>query len=392
MAYLKRSKSATIDIRINTCAYRVPELFQRFAQHLSRARSIVIQGPPGVYAVSSLLLSNPAPTLESLEIYAREGPEQDLHGFLGQQAPSLRSVILHGISPVLEPPLSLPSLTTFHLNLPDAGRSHLTSRSLFQFLSTCPLLQEIEIGISSETFEGVALDRVISLESLVKLEYRGFAAGRVLPHLRLPRLRRLGVTSTWLGGQMHKLVDVLPHGGRVLLAEATKIHYSSGISTQSVVFFAEGTHVSVAAICPMGSVSVDWFSDGSCIPFKQIRDLNVEGLCIPPTFSFDPFENLTIFRLTSFHTEHIDGFLRSLYPDPGRGIPCPFLREIRCTSRVHPGQIVRSIISLVRERDQAGYRLELVCIFGTPKLDDDLEEELKSYVGELQVRFLEEST
>ena len=49
-----------------------------------------------------------------------------------------------------------------------------------------------------------------------------------------------------------------------------------------------------------------------------------------------------------------------------------------------------SIISLVRERDQAGHRLELVCVFGVSKLDDDLDEELGRHVGELKVRISED--
>ena len=371
-------------------SYQDVELLQQFASHISRARSVVIQGSSGVHATSSLLLSNPAPSLESLEIRAHEGPARDLGNFLGQQAPSLRSVLFVGISPVLGPSLSLPNLTTFHLYLPRSGPLHLTSRSLFQFLSTCPLLQDIEVYVPDETFQEVALDRVTSLESLVELEYRGYAAGRVLPHLKLPRLRKLDVSSTLPMGQVHKLADALPHGGRVLLGGATKMRYSSESCMQRIDFFGEGTNVSIAIGSVGDSAPVDWFADESRAPFGQIEDLEVGGLYVPPTFSFDPFKNLTIFRLTSWDTQCIEGFLRFLYPTPGIGIPCPSLREILCSSWVPQEQIMGSIISLVRERDQAGYRLELVCVFGMPKLNNDLEEELRRHVGELQVRISED--
>ena len=313
-------------------SYQDVELLQQFASHISRARSIVIQGSSGVHAASSLLLSNPAPSLESLEIRAHEGPARDLGNFLGQQAPSLRSVLFVGISPVLGPSLSLPNLTTFHLYLPRSGPLHLTSRSLFQFLSTCPLLQDIEVYVPDETFQEVALDRVTSLESLVELEYRGYAAGRVLPHLKLPRLRRLDVSSTLPMGQVHKLADALPHGGRVLLGGATKMRYSSESCMQRIDFFGEGTNVSIAIDSVGDSAPVDWFADESRTPFGQIEDLEVGGLYVPPTFSFDPFKNLTIFRLTSWDTQCIEGFLRFLYPTPGMRVPCPSLREIRCSS------------------------------------------------------------
>ena len=370
-----------------------PEVLRHFAPHISRTRSVIIQGSSGVHTVSSFLLSNPAPTLEFLEIHAHEGPARDLDNFLGQQAPSLRSVIVLGISPVLEPPFPLPNLTKFHLYLPEAGTLHLNSRSLFQLLSTCPLLRDVAISVPNKTLQDVTLDRVISLDSLVQLEYTGYAAGGVLPRLKLPCLQRLEVSSALPTGQMHNLSHVLPCGGRVLLAEATKMHYSFDNFAHTVDFFGEGTDLSVTATCSMGgSALVDWFSDQSWIPFGQIGHLKVEGLCVPTIFSFDPFENLTIFRLTSWDAQRASGFLRLLYPHPGRGIPCPLFREIRCSCWVHPGQIVRSVISLVRERDQAGHRLELVCVFGTPKLDDDLEEELKSHVDELQVRFVEERT
>ena len=368
-----------------------PELLQHFAPHIPRARFIVIQGSRGVHATSSLLLRNPASTLECLEIYAHKGPARDLDNFLGHHAPSLRSVVLHGVSPVLGLPLSLPNLTKFHLHLPVGGALHLNSRSLFQFLSTCPLLQEISISVPSETFHDVAPNQVTPLESLVRLKYNGYAAGLVLPHLRLPRLRRLGVASILSMDQIHKLADVLPHDGHALLAGATKMHYSLETSTQRINFFGEGTDVSITAICSAeGSAPVDWFTDESCIQFGQIEDLEVGGLYVPPIFSFDPFEQLTTFRLTSWDIQCIEGFLRLLYPDPGRGIPCPSLREIRCSSWISATRTAESIVGLVRERDLAGHRLELVCVFGTPKLDDDLEKGLRRHVGELQVMISED--
>ena len=370
-----------------------PEVLRHFAPHISRTRSVIIQGSSGVHAVSSFLLSNPVPTLEFLEIHARESPARDLDNFLGQQAPSLRSVIVLGVSPVLEPPFPLPNLTKFHLHLPEAGSLRLNSRSLFQLLSTCPLLRDVAISVPDKSFQDVTLDRVISLDSLVQLEYTGYAAGEVLSHLKLPCLQRLDVSSALPTGQMHKLAHVLLYGGRVLLAGATKMYYSFDKFAHTVDFLGKGTDLSVAATCSMGgSALVDWFSDQSWVPFGQIGYLKVEGLCSPSIFSFDPFENLTILRLASWDAQRASGFLRLLHPHPGGGVPCPLLREIRCSCWTQPGQVVRSMISLVRERDQAGYRLELVCIFGTPKLDDDLEEELKSHVDELQVSFVEEHT
>ena len=46
---------------------------------------------------------------------------------------------------------------------------------------------------------------------------------------------------------------------------------------------------------------------------------------------------------------------------------------------------MRPLISLAKERERAGYRLELVWVPGAQEPDPDLEEELREHVGEFRV-------
>ena len=101
--------------------------------------------------------------------------------FLGQQAPLLRSLTFDGIHPGFESHLPLPSLVEFKLCLPE-GAGPFRIDTLFRSLSGCPWLQKICIK-SKEASQDIALDQIISLESLVELDYTYRPAGRVLPCL-----------------------------------------------------------------------------------------------------------------------------------------------------------------------------------------------------------------
>ena len=384
---LERSKSVPIDIEMDI----IPslEVLQHFAPHISRTRSFSIQGYE-VHIASSLLLCNPAPFLEYLEMRTYGGLEDKLYNFLGGQAPSLRSLIFEDTFPVLEFPFPLPNLTEFNLILSDdAGTFHISS--LLRFLSGCPQLRKISFRTACWMLEDVTSNQVIPLEFLAELSYTCDTVCQVLPFLQLPRINRLQVTSLLQPGSVDKLADILPHGGRIPLLGATKMSFSSAAYSQTVHFPGEEAEVLITGKrSGENPTPIDWFSDGTCIPSDQIQDLKVEGRLIGTGFSFSLFKNLTTFRTATWEVLDTDGFLRPLYPETGTAVACPSLREVHCTCWSHPGSLARSLLSLAKERKRAGYQLELVRLLSSEGLVQDLTDQLKEHVGELQVGSLAE--
>ena len=263
--------------------------------------------------------------------------------------------------------------------------------ALFQFFYSSPQLQKVHINISHEVLQDIPLDKVISLESLVELNYICHSAGRVLPCLKLPRLKRLLVSSSSGPGQIQKLADILPYGGHLILAGATKMSYHSNQYSFGIGFPGNEVEVSLCIFREIAAdpITVDWFSDQTWIPFGQIEDLKVEAYPIAgdPSISVFALENLRVLRITLHDTRFTEGFLHMFHPDPGAGIPCRSLQEIEYFTWGSPRPYLSPLIDLVRERKQAGYQLGLVCIIlFAQEPDGDLGEELREYVGEVRVK------
>ena len=382
LTYLQRSKLVPIDISIDINFSQDLEVLTHFAPHITRTRSLVIQGFH-VHAIS--LFCNPVPSLEYLENH-----EDSLHipnNFLGQQAPSLRFVSFRGIYPTFETLFPLPSLTEFDLYLPkDVGPLRMSV--LFRLFSDSPLLQKICINTPNQVTQDIPLDQIISLESLVELDYFYNSGDRILPHLKLPRLKQLRVSSSLEPGQIQRLAHILPYDGHVLLAGATKmLCHSRGYTIRIDLSGDDGLDVSLSANCTTEDrPSVDWFSDQTCIPFGQIEDLEVECFSIDVYFpNVFALENLGILRIVPWEPQFSQELLRLLYPDPGAGVPCRSLREIECVYRGDVGPHLRLLISLAMERKRAGHRLELVRLELVQESLRHSVEELREHVGEVRV-------
>jgi len=262
--------------------------------------------------------------------------------------------------------------------------------ALFRFLSGSPLLEKLCIRIPNQTTQDIPMGHVISLESLVELEYTYNLGDRVLPYLKLPRLKHLQVVSSLRSGEVQKLADILPYDVRVLLAGVTKMTYHSNQCSITVKLLGDEVSVSVGTPYTTGGPSADWFFDQTCIPFDKIEHLEVNGYLTAgplPLYVF-ALENLRVLRVIQSDVQFVDVILRSLYPDPAVGVPCRSLREIECIyweseeSRSIPG----SLVSLVRERKQAGYQLRLANLTLLREPDQDFIEELREHVEEVQVR------
>ena len=379
LAYLERSKSAPIDANLNFLQDR--EVFKHLAPHIARTRSLSIRGPyHNDIQAACFLLRTPSPTLQYLKVDTSGGLAHLPDDFLGRQAPSLRSITFNNIRPALESPLPLPSLIKFELFLSE-GTGPFRMGALFRFLSECPQLRKICIN-SREMAQDDTPDQVILLESLVKLDYTCSTVDRILPCLKLPRLERLRVSSSFGPGQ--KLVDLLPHGGHTLLAGATEIKYHSSKLSQWIQLFGKGTDVSFTMVHPTADhTPAAWFPNDRSIPFGQIENLTV-GISVAVDFPINVavFENLRVLRTFPWSTRFAERLFRSLY-DPGVVVPCRFLREIQYPSWGPPGPLM----SLVKERKRAGHGLGLVCLLANRKYgpDRDFVEELKEHAREVRV-------
>ena len=390
LTYLKRSKSAPIDVSINTGLTENLDVLEYLAPRIARTRSLVIQAYHDIHT-ASLLFCNPAPLLQHLEILSTsEGVVHLPDNFLGQQAPSLRSVSLVRICPTLESLFPLPNLTEFHLSLVD-DTAPFRVGALFQFLSESPLLQKIGVDVHDRSVQDVFLNEVISLESLVELDCDCDCASQIIPFLRLPRLKRLRVTSREQG-RAQTLADVLPYGGRPLLAGVTKILYRSG-APYSVELSGNGVDVSFRVPPPTETTLLDWSPDQTWIPFGQIEDLEFRGLS--PTriglhINAFALENLRVLRVVLFNEERTKGLLRAFHPGPGTAeVPCRSLQEIEVYNTYWGSQepLPRLLVSIVRERKQASCQLRLVSlVVGYEGYHRDFLLELKEHVGEVRAR------
>lgn len=313
------------------------------------------------------------------------GPLRSVHDFLGRQAPLLHSANFDGIFPLLDFPFPLPNLTKFDLRLSkDAGTIH--TSSLLQFLSVCPRLQKITIDISCEILQDATSAQIISLESLMEFCYTCGDVNRFLPFLKLPRLKCLRASIYSEGGQGVKLADLLPYGGRALLAGATSMSCSSDKCHETVDFPGMEIGITITSMrLREGSHRIDWFSESSCIPLGEIEDLRVGGVRLVTDFSFNLFKGLTTLWLTTRYAQITEAVLGLLHQDQGVEIPCPSLREIKYEARGDPGPPIGPLLRVVRGRQRAGYQLELLRVVTLWRPSQDNLEELKGHVGELQI-------
>ena len=372
LAYLERSRSAPIDVSISTGSPQGVKALRHLAPHASRMRFCLINGSDADAQAVFSLFHNPSPFLQCLGIYSYEYPPfipDDSHWFDS----------FSGVSPMPpESPFPLPNLIDFTLYR-QGGPGSFRLNTVFRFLSYSPRLQKLRISTTGGTLQEITLDRVVTLESLVELDYTCRPADRILPLLRLPRLKWLRVHSSPEPGQAQNLADLLPHGGRLLLAGATKMEYSSSDSyPHRVVLSGKEVEVSLTvARTTAGPPFIDWISDETYIPLGRIKELGVSGWSVTSGFPFGPFRSLEVLRVYPRDAPTED-FWSALYP--GVGLACRSLREIRYDCH---GSLP-ALVSLAKERKKAGHQLGLVWLLASYEPDQDTVGELREYVGEVR--------
>ena len=357
--YLERSKSVPIDIHINLRFKESGVIFELVAPHAKRTRSLTIRGTVGpIRALFSHVFCIPATSLQHLKIEVFLGDDYEKtnasclpDNFLRQHAPALRSVSFTSLLPTFEshPPFS--NLTRFILFLPWFGDEFRVS-ALFRVLSSSHRLREVFIHVFTTLIEDTP-NSVVSLELLEELEYHGDLGPRVLAWMRLPRLRMLNVVSV-----VGTLANLLPVEGDLLLSKATRMLWRQaprGIDLR-------GSEITIQVSSHCGSTDLaDWFSGIPPTSFGQIKDLTYSGFPNPgPPNTAEllivAFENLEVLQFSRCAAWLIEAISRTLFPQNGKGIPCPSLREIRCDSR----EALESLTWFVEGRKRVGNWLQLV--------------------------------
>lgn len=367
--YLERSKSVPIDIHINLRFRESSVAFELVAPHARRTRSLTIRGTVGpIRALFSRVFCIPATSLQHLkvEVFLGDGHEQTNasclpDNFLRQHAPALRSVSFTGLLPTFEshPPFS--NLTRFVLFLPWFGDAFRVS-ALFRVLSSSHQLREVSIHVFTTLVEDIP-NSIVSLELLEELEYHGDLGPRVLAWMRLPRLRMLNVVS-----MVGTLANLLPVEGDLLLSKATRMVWRQ--VPRGIYLRGSEITIKVSSHCE-STDPTDWFSDIPPTSFGRIRDLTYSGFLKPGSpdtaeLPITAFENLEVLQFSRCATWLIEAIARTLLPQDGKGIPCPFLREIRCDSR----EALESLTWFVEGRKRVGNRLQLVYSSGAETLHE----------------------
>lgn len=285
-AYLEWSKSVPLDIEIYLADLEDLEVLQLLAPHISRIRSLITDGCFEDHEPfdADFLFCRPFPSLQHLSISSFRNSDLTPDMFLNQQALSLRSLKLSGLCPLFESPFPLPNLTKLHLELFSYMKSFPSRMSLLSNLySSFPRLQEIHTLIVGEMIEDLNPDQVTSLNSLVRFRYTCTTASRFLSFLKLPRLKRLSVTSPWQPGNVDKVADLLPHNGEIHLFGTTTISYKPEncrfkhgkieFSRKGVTIFPE------AANAVPFTLEIPSVANHTRISVNHIKNMEFEDLC-----------------------------------------------------------------------------------------------------------------
>ena len=257
--------------------------------------------------------------------------------------------------------------------------------SLLRLFSNCPALQKARVDIHCKILQNVANVDVVSLESLVEFGSTLYTFGRFIPFLKMPLLERLQVCS--LGTGVAHLADILPHDGQVLLSRATTMCHDHKKESQTLRLSGGGVYASFNVWDGQtGATSAKWFSDEEYIPFNKIEHLELAGSYTSADFPINLFSNAKTLQVTQRGGNLAESALGLLLP--GAVIPCPSLQRITCDDLSYANSHGERFIDLAEKREQAGCRLEQVCMLDFPELDPDLAERLRGCVGEVRVEVL----
>jgi len=142
LTFLTRSKSAPIRVFLQRIPPKTPVPPELLGQSAERITRLYVNN----YASQKELLLRTMPLLRTLEFYPNRSG--DLNETIRLSFPALKTLFIGKIN---RPLFSVPHLTRFGLST-SMGRSRLAMDHLLDFLSNCPLLEELEISHDNEFY------------------------------------------------------------------------------------------------------------------------------------------------------------------------------------------------------------------------------------------------
>ena len=398
--YLERCKSAPISIRIPITSD--PSLFKHIVHTAARVGSVCLHGPYYVVIQWLLDIDKPLLSLRSLElsvspVLPSDGAQTLPSGFLALQAIFLRSLVLRGL--YLPTHVPLPNLSILILQ-PYKSTVPLRLSSVFASLSQAQNLRELHLFIRECPFS--INSEVVTLGHLehFRLVVDGTSPIHTLSLLRLPRLRSLTLrVAPYMNSPNFTLANCLPPNCCLSLMDVDQMLYEVNTvapSSRVVTFSTQSLTVAVSVYPNARGTIHDlafkgWLSDTSPVSLARIKLAEISGLPDLGEIPFTAFEDLEVLRLRG--SGHI-GTLVALSPRSANGfVPCPRLRtlDVRWEYDLDALELLH-LVNLARERMAEGNPFDDVCVGGAVVYQSSLFEELRGYVGNLDLsRVVEEA-
>jgi len=376
--YIERSKSSPL--KISLYAYGVAaypeEAFLFVAPHISRLRSLSIDGTVDPLRNLTPHLSCPVPLLRELTINLTCDPEPTLESTLfNGDLSSLYSLSLAGVITNL-PWKNMSKLTTFTLShVPDGGIS--ITQLLDFFTNTCHL-RDITLDQSIPTSSNALPGRVVPLPYLKNLIIYTDRVPTLLNHLSIP----VGASLTLdfgFHGDKSPLPELLPK-------PPTNLKNITSITSVNLCLGAIDKYVRLDG--PSGRLYIlghwDWDeTTAAYLDYRIVRSLNYFALSgtrrlavtdshlpmatkftrAPAYYILHHMKHLRTLTLAQCHNLP---FFLALNPDlnPSKVILCPNLEKLILYVETQNSFGLPELLSMVKERASVGTKLPSLRIIG----------------------------
>ena len=403
LAYLTRSGVLPIDVSFiptrvsfETWKFDPEDFYTSRIPWFDRVKSMVVGGDEEQIEGILQRLCLPAPLLQSLRFDGR--PNRNLmpwrapgavrfpRDFLGNQAPSLRSLSLNSISPAVI--IELPFTNLTYLTWIDKD-SEVTVKDLLSLLTSVPSLELLALHLRIRSVSTVERTTLVTLSKLREFTWSNSGGTFSLTScLVAPELHWLSLNLVpESGAEQTDLASILPpnEGHVPLLVGPTETRYTTRRGIRLCQFQSATGYISITVrIGNYDEVYTPWFPRNAAIPLKQIKQMIIE-VDHPPLGEFptEKFESLETLELVDGGNNYFT-LIRPYFREPKTTpiVPFPALLEARvtCGSNISLARLAE----FLTQRKQAGHGVKTVRIRG--ECDDAIKEviaDIRESVGEV---------
>ena len=386
LAYLERSRSSPINLRLNREDGLFPEdpFLHITPRAVARLRYLSIFTEPDHLQDITDHLSCPAPLLEDLSIFGSNN-DPFLYSVLtpalfDRNLSPLRELSLFSVQTEL-PWRNMVNLTNFVLGYVLEPR--VTIGQLLDFFESAPRLLDVELFFSTPAF-GAQNGRLVSLAHLKKLHIYGFhPPSLLLDHLLIPVGAKMTTNLDLPGPQIE---DHLPRSLDNLrnLSNFTKIclRFEHWVS---MIFTGPNGQVCMASMCPRPDAtrlvprSLALFDTSKTKRLEIIKGHLSEDL----RRALLSIRNLQVLTLSLCKDLH--SFILALSPDPSPIIPIPCAKLAGLVFRTEERFDIETMVDVAAARALAGAPFKSVRIIHRGELSPEEEVmELRKYVLDVE--------